>query len=72
MSSYTINLSGKILEELDAFAKRNNISRAEAAKRAFALLAVANTAAQHHDAIGIVQPARDDEPEKVIKVLAGV
>lgn len=70
--SYTIDLSGKILEDLDAFATRNNISRAEAAKRAFALLAVANTAAEHHSTLGIVQPAKDSEPGKVIKVIAGV
>ena len=42
MPRYTIDLSGKILEDLDRFAARHHISRAEAAKRAFAILAIAD------------------------------
>ncbi len=39
---YIIELSGKILQDLDSFAKKHNISRVEATKRAFAVLSIAN------------------------------
>ena len=70
--SYSIEISGKILDDLNAFAKRNNIPRAEAAKRAFALLAIANTASQQHNTLGIVEPAKDEAPSKVVKIITGI
>ena len=42
MARYMIDLSPKVLADLDTFAESQNISRTEAVRRAFALLAIAS------------------------------
>jgi len=42
MKSYSIDLHGKILRDIDEYAKKRKISREDAVKRAFTVLSVLN------------------------------
>ena len=72
MPRYTIDLSGKILNDLDEFAERNHISRAEAAKRAFAILAIADEERRNGNELGIVKVGKDGSETKLVARIAGV
>ena len=72
MPRYTIDLSGKVLRDLNEFAKRHHISRAEAAKRAFAILAIADEEKQKGNELGIVKIGKNEEQTKLIARIAGV
>ena len=70
MARYTIDLSGKVLHDLDAFAKKHHISRAEAAKRAFAILAIADSESEKGNELGIVKIGKGDEETKLVSRIA--
>ncbi len=72
MPRYTIDISGKVLRDLDCFAKKHHISRAEAAKRAFAILAIAGEEREKGNELGIVKIGRKDEETKLVARIAGV
>ena len=73
MPRYTIDLSGKVLSDLDEFAKRHHISRAEAAKRAFAVLAIADEEKRKGNELGIVKISENDEKHaELVARIAGV
>ena len=54
MQRYTINLADRVVDDLDKFAKRQHISRAEAFKRALALLSIANSERKSGNELGII------------------
>ena len=72
MPRYTIDLSGKVLSDLDDFAKKHHISRAEAAKRAFAILAIADEEKEKGNELGIVKIGKEDNETKLVARIAGV
>jgi len=72
MPRYTIDLSGKVLADLDKFAKKHHISRAEAAKRAFAILAIADEEKQKGNELGIVKIGETDEDTKLVARITGI
>ena len=72
MPRYTINLSGKVLSDLDEFAKKHHISRAEAAKRAFAILAIADEEKEKGNELGIVTIGKKASDTKLVARIAGV
>ena len=72
MPRYTIDLSGKVLSDLDDFAKKHHISRAEAAKRAFAILAIADEEREKGNELGIVKIGKEEEETKLVARIAGV
>ncbi len=72
MLRYTIDLSGKVLNDLDAFAKRHNISRAEAAKRAFAILAIADEEKKKGHELCIVKLGPDNGQTELVARISGV
>jgi predicted transcriptional regulator len=60
MATMTLTLPGEIDEALDDIARRKGISKAEAMKRAFALLVIADRERrQHGHSIGIVHENED-------------
>lgn len=72
MPRYTIDLSGKILEDLDRFAARHHISRAEAAKRAFAILAIADEEQQKGNQLGIVKISSTSDETQLVARITGI
>ena len=72
MPRYTIDLSGKILEDLDRFAARQHISRAEAAKRAFAILAIADEEQQKGNQLGIVKISSTSDETQLVARITGI
>ena len=72
MPRYTINLSGKLLEDLDSFAKRHRISRSDAAKRAFAILAIADKEVQKGNELAIVKIDKSSDKIKLVAKILGV
>jgi hypothetical protein len=71
MSAYTIEIPDSILKDLQTFAERNKISVPEATARAFALVAIANTAFQQHHTLGVIHKEEGQKPE-VIGEITGV
>lgn len=69
MSTYTIRLPDTIDERLAEIAFDRNISKAEAMKRAFALLSVAVDEEKRGNYVGIVKPSDTGKPEVVTKVV---
>ncbi|MBU2709341.1 ribbon-helix-helix protein, CopG family [Zooshikella marina] len=55
MPRLTLDLSDEVNKELDRIAKANCISKAEAMRRAFALLAVAESEKKRGNSLGIVR-----------------
>lgn len=72
MPKYTVDISDKVVKDLDKFAKRYNISRAEAARRAFALLALAEAEADKGNSIGIIKKSNNSDDENKFEVVAKV
>ncbi|EPX9364086.1 hypothetical protein ACW6B7_001843 [Aeromonas veronii] len=70
MPRYTVEISDKVVGELDDFASRHHISRAEAARRAFALLALAEKEAAKGNSLGIVK--EEDDHLRAIGRVVGV
>lgn len=71
MTRLTLDLSAEIDAKLNDIAKRNGISKAEAMRRAFALLAVADHEKQKGKgfSLGIVRENEDHELEAVGRVV---
>lgn len=69
MSRYTIELNDTITANLNAYADRTGTSRAEAARRAFALLAAYDTEAKKDPDSGL---AIIDKENKVVAKLIGI
>jgi metal-responsive CopG/Arc/MetJ family transcriptional regulator len=72
MPRYTIDLSGQVLEDLDTFAKKHHISRAEAARRAFAILAIADKESEKGNELGIINTGKRGAKTTVVSRIAGV
>ncbi len=70
MARYTIDLSGKVLSDLDKFAQKHHISRAEAARRAFAILAIADKESEEGNELGIISVGKGGEETKVVSRIA--
>jgi hypothetical protein len=70
MSRFTIDLSKEIDERLTDIAKRNGVTKAEAMRRAFALLAVADEEKQKGKgfSLGIVR----ENPERGLEAVGRV
>ncbi|WP_417459477.1 ribbon-helix-helix protein, CopG family [Kordiimonas sp.] len=60
MSRLTLDLSKDVDNRLTEIAKREGISKAEAMRRAFALLAMADTEKSKGNSLGIVRETQDD------------
>ncbi|EPH6582560.1 hypothetical protein ACS0KT_000696 [Vibrio cholerae] len=69
MPRYTVDISDKVVKELDSYASRNHISRAEAARKAFALLALAESEATRGNKLGII---RENDSTNELEVVARV
>jgi hypothetical protein len=67
-----INLYGKILNDLTKFAKRHNISRIEAAQRAFAILAIADKEKRNGNDLAIIKNNNNEKHVKLIARISGV
>lgn len=72
MPRYTVDISDKVVKDLELFAKRNGISRAEAARRAFALLALADAEANRGNTLGIVHENEESHELEVVARVVGV
>ncbi|EHD0129890.1 hypothetical protein JZN57_002769 [Vibrio alginolyticus] len=72
MPRYTVDISDKVVKDLELFAKRNGISRAEAARRAFALLALADAEANKGNTLGIVHENEESHELEVVARVVGV
>ena len=59
MPRYTIDLAENVIADLDNFAESQHISRAEAVKRALAILSIANSERKDGNELGIIR--RDGE-----------
>ena len=71
MARYTLELGEEITRDLDKYAARKSITKAEAIKRALALLAIVNDEKDSGNEIAIVR--RDDKNElQVVARIAGV
>ena len=72
MPSFTIVLSDEIDNRLTEIAKRNGFSKADAMRKAFALLALADTEKQKQGfSLGVVRE-RDDRKLEVVGRVVGV
>ena len=71
MTRLTLDLSSEIDDKLSDIAKRNGITKAEAMRRAFALLAVADTEKQKGNgfSLGIVRENAQNELVAVGRVV---
>lgn len=72
MPRYTIDLSGEVLKDLDKFAKRHHISRAEAAKRAFSILAIADEEKQKGNDLAIIKIDKNNNQIELIARITGI
>lgn len=70
MPRLTVDLSTEIDEKLTKIATSNHISKAEAMRKAFALLAVAEEEKSKGNSLGIVK--EDDDDLKIVAKLIGV
>ncbi|GAB3480044.1 hypothetical protein [Azotobacter salinestris] len=61
MPQMTMTLSDEINDFLSAFARHNGITKAEATRRAFALLAIADRQSQKGLSLGLVRENEDHE-----------
>jgi predicted transcriptional regulator len=71
MTRLTLDLSSEIDEKLTDIAKRNGITKAEAMRRAFALLAIADQEKRKNKgfSLGIVRETEDHTLEAVGRVV---
>jgi metal-responsive CopG/Arc/MetJ family transcriptional regulator len=72
MPRYTVDLADKVIEDLDKFAASQHISRAEAIKRALALLSIANTERASGNELGIIKRDKTSDQLQVVGRIAGV
>jgi metal-responsive CopG/Arc/MetJ family transcriptional regulator len=73
MPRYTVDLADEMIKDLDTFAENQHISRAEALKRALALLKIANEEKENGNELGIIQRERGSGGKsKVVGRIAGV
>ena len=68
MSAYTIEIPDSILKDLKTFAECNKISVPEAMARAFALVAIANTASEQHHTLAVIHEEEGQKPEVIGKI----
>lgn len=69
MSRFTVDLSPEINNRLTEIARREGITKAEAMRRAFALLSVAEQEKSKGNSLGIV---REDPDKRELKAIARV
>jgi predicted transcriptional regulator len=69
MARLTLDLSPEINERLEAIARSNGITKSEAMRRAFALLAVADTEKKKGLSLGIVKETEDHKLEAIGRVV---
>ncbi|MBI2379227.1 MAG: ribbon-helix-helix protein, CopG family [Gammaproteobacteria bacterium] len=71
MPRFTVELSDEINDTLDAIARRSGISKAEAMRRAFALLAIADQEKQKNRgrSLGIIREREDHSLEAVCRII---
>ncbi|MCB6182038.1 hypothetical protein LIN78_00515 [Leeia sp. TBRC 13508] len=72
MSRLTINLSHEIDQKLTDIANRNGITKAEAMRKAFALLAVADSLKQRGNSLGIVRENGNEHRLEVVGSVIGL
>jgi metal-responsive CopG/Arc/MetJ family transcriptional regulator len=72
MPRYTVDLADQMIKDLDKFAESQCISRAEALKRALALLQIANTEREAGNELGVIRRDKDSQEPRVISRIAGV
>ena len=71
MPRYTLELGEEITKDLDKYAAKKSISKAEAIKRALALLAIVNDEKASGNEVGIIR--RDDNDQlQVVARIAGL
>ncbi|ALE68299.1 hypothetical protein AAW18_07305 [Xanthomonas campestris pv. campestris] len=70
MPRYTVDLSDKVIDNLDSYADRQHISRAEALKRALSLLILADQESAKGNSLGIVR--EENNETRVVARLAGL
>lgn len=70
MPRYTVDLSNKVIEKLDSYAEKQNISRAEALRRALSLLIIADQEGEKGNTLGIVR--EEGSETKVVARITGV
>lgn len=63
MTQYTIDLSDRVIKDLDEFAARNQISRSDAMRRVLAFLPIANEV-RTRKKLAII---RDDDDNAVVE-----
>ena len=69
MARLTLDLSPEINERLEAIARSNGITKSESMRRAFALLAVADTEKKKGLSLGIVNETEDHKLEAIGRVV---
>lgn len=69
---YTVDLADKVIEDIDKFADSQHISRAEAIRRALALLSIANQEREQGNELGIIRRENGDAEPRVVARIAGV
>ncbi|HBK56351.1 MAG TPA: hypothetical protein DDZ76_08735 [Xanthomonadales bacterium] len=65
MAQYTIDLSDRVIKDLDEFAARNQISRSDAMRRVLAFLPIANEVSKSGKKLAII---RDDDDDTVVEM----
>jgi hypothetical protein len=71
MAGYTIEIPEHMLKELKIFAVRNHIDLPQATARAFALIQIANTAANNTDQLAVIHVEPGQQP-KIVSRIDGV
>ncbi|MDT4330677.1 ribbon-helix-helix protein, CopG family [Methylomonas sp. MED-D] len=72
MPRFTIDLSAEIDQKLTEISRKEGISKAEAMRRAFALLAVAEQEKSKGNSLGIVRENADSHELQAIGRIVGV
>ena len=65
MAQYTIDLSDRVIKDLDEFAARNQISQSDAMRRVLAFLPIANEVSKSGKKLAII---RDDDDDTVVEM----
>lgn len=72
MKSYSIELHGKILHDIDDYAKKRGITREDAVRIAFGLLSILNRKKRENNILGIIEEDRQQKCCKMIARIKGV
>lgn len=69
MARLSLDLSPDVHRQLEQIAKENTITKAEAMRRAFALLVIAESEKKKNNYIGIVREGQDHKLEAIGRVV---